>query len=156
MSAGIVTHLTVIGEPGIAACGWTGGHLTQDASAVTCPECPGTWPYAVAGRRAAIPAHWRALSVEPAVDFGNDHGLLAVSDAGEPCQVTIERADRLVYVPDEWVKRAKAGEFPWAEIGYVNPWRCVLKIRTPGRTVIYEESGGCGPRVQATIFEQPD
>jgi hypothetical protein len=153
---GIVTHLTVIGEPRIAACGWTGGYLTQGIAEVTCPECPATWPYAVAARRAAIPAGWRPVSVEPAADFGNGHGLLAVSDSGRADQVIIEQADRTVYVLDEWVRRAAAGEIPWAAIGYVNPWRKVLKVRGADRTVIYEEHGGCGPRVKATLFEQPD
>lgn len=160
MSGGAVTnssvHLTVIGEPDLSACGWTGGRLTQDAAEVACPKCPGTWAYAVAMRRAAIPARWQPLSVEPAADFGKGHGLLAVSDSGRPDQVVIEQADRFVYVPDEWVKRAARGEFPWAVIGHVNPWRQVLKIRGTDRTVIYEENGGCGPRVKATIFQQPD
>jgi hypothetical protein len=157
-AASSVVHLPVIGED-LPACGggWAvAGRLTRDAAEVTCPACPGTWPYAVAMRRASIPAHWWPVSVEPAADFGNEHGLLAVSDSGRPDRVVIEQADRFVYVPDEWVQRAAAGAIPWAEVGYVNPWRQILRIRGTDRTVIYEETGSCGPRVPATIFVQPD
>jgi hypothetical protein len=145
-------HLTVIGDPEVAACGgWPAHRLTQDMTQATCPQCRQSWAYAVAERRAALPVHWLPVSVEPAADFGSEHGLLAVSDAGDG-QVLIEQADPFIYVPDEWVARAAAGEFPWAVIGHVNPWRQVLKIRGTDRTVIYEENGSCGPRVMATIF----
>jgi hypothetical protein len=77
----------------------------------------------------------QAISVEPAADFGNEHGALVVSDSGYPGQVVIEQADRVVYILNEWMKRAAAGEFPWAEIAYFNPWRMILYLevdRQPG------------------------
>lgn len=156
MTADSLAHIAIIGEPAERSCDSYGGRITQNAAEVTCAPCRESWAYAVARRRDAIPAGWVPVSVEPAANFGSGHGLLAVSESGRPDQVVIEQADRLVYVLDEWVESAKRGEIPWAEIGYVNPWRCVLKIRGTDRTVIYEENGGCGPNVMATIFRQPD
>lgn len=98
----------------------------------------------------------QVISVEPAARFGNEHGALVVSDSGQPDQVVIEQADRVVYILDEWMEQANAGAFPWAEIAWVNPWKQVLKIRGTDRRVIYEEVGGCGPRVMATLLQQPD
>jgi hypothetical protein len=98
----------------------------------------------------------KLISVEPAADFGSGHGSLAVSDTGHPDRVVIEQADRVIYVLDEWMEHVAAGGIPWAEIAYVNPWRRILKVRGIGRTVIYEEIGGCGPQVRATLLQQPD
>ena len=96
------------------------------------------------------------ISVEPAADFGSDHGALVVSDGGQPGQVVIERADRVVYILEEWVDRAAGGEIPWAEIAWPNPWHRILKIRGADRRVISDQVGSCGPRVCAFLFEQPD
>jgi hypothetical protein len=98
----------------------------------------------------------QVISVEPAADFGCGHGVLAVSDSSEPDSVVIEQADRVIYILDEWMSRAACGGVPWAEVAYLNPWRKILKIRGTDRKVIYEETGGCGPRVKATLLEQPD
>jgi hypothetical protein len=98
----------------------------------------------------------RLISVEPAADFGNEHGILAVSDTERPDRVAVEQADRVIYILDEWMERAADGGIPWAEVAYLNPWRRILKVRGTDRTVIYEEIGGCGPRVRATLLQQPD
>lgn len=82
--------------------------------------------------------------------------MLAVSGSGQPDRVVIEQADRVIYVPDEWMEQAAAGGIPWAEIAWFNPWRQILKVRGTDRTVIYEEIGGCGPAVKATLLQQPD
>jgi hypothetical protein len=105
---------------------------------------------------AATMRDMQVISVEPAVDFGSGHGELAVSDSGHPDRVAIERADRVIYVLDEWVERAAIGGVPWAEVAYLNPWHKILRIRGTDRIVIYDEMGSCGPRVPATLFEQPD
>jgi hypothetical protein len=96
------------------------------------------------------------ISVEPAADFGMNQGILIVSDSWQPDRVVIEQADRVIYILDEWMESAADGEIPWARITHLNPWRRVLKIRGTDRMVIYEEIGGCGPRVIATLLQQPD
>lgn len=98
----------------------------------------------------------QVVSVEPAADFGSGHGMLVVSDSGRADQVVIEQADPVIYVLDEWMERAAAGEFPWAEIAWFNPWRQILKITGTDRRVIYEEIGGCGPTARAALLQQPD
>lgn len=100
----------------------------------------------------------QVISVEPAVDFGNGHGALVVEDGGEPGKVVIRQADRVVYILEEWMERAAAGEFPWAEVVVLYPWSKadVFKVRGTDRTVIYQNIGGCGPRVLAGLWEQPD
>lgn len=98
------------------------------------------------------------ISVEPAVDFGSGHGALVVSEGAEPGTVVIEHADRVVYILEEWIGRAAAGEFPWAEVMVLYPWSKadVFKVRGADRTVVYRNAGGCGPRVKAGLWEQPD
>lgn len=98
----------------------------------------------------------RQVSVEPAADFGSGHGVLIVSGSPEPGRVIIERADRVIYVPEEWLASAAADSVPWAEVTWINPWHPVLKILGTDRIVIYDKIGSCGPRVVAALFEQPD
>jgi hypothetical protein len=98
----------------------------------------------------------QVISVEPAADFGNGHGVLVVSDAGCPDRVVIEQADRVIYVRDEWLDRAAYGEFGWAEVAWLNPWHLMLRIRGISRLVVYDQRGTCGPRVMAHLLEQPD
>ena len=96
--------------------------------------------------------------VEPAADFGNEHGILIVSDAERPDQVVVDQADRAVYVPVEWVDQVVAGVVPWAELVCEHPWRFggSLKIRGEDGVVIYVIVGACGPTVHAYLLEQPD
>jgi hypothetical protein len=100
----------------------------------------------------------QTLSVEPAADFGSGHGQLVVSESGEPEKVIIHQADRVVYILEEWMERAAAGEFPWAEVVVLYPWSAadVFKVRGADRTVVYQNVGGCGPRVMAGLWRQPD
>jgi hypothetical protein len=96
------------------------------------------------------------VSVEPAVDFGNEHGHLIVTETDCPDQVVIEQADRVIYVLDAWIGLAAAGQVPWASITWTNPWHVLLKIRGTNGLIVYDQIGTCGPRVQATLFRQPD
>jgi hypothetical protein len=97
------------------------------------------------------------VSVEPAVDFGNGHGTLAVRPVA-PGRVVVEQADRVVYVPVQWVDKAAAGGVPWAELDKRHPWTmgAALKIHGTDGNVVYVITGGCGPRVDAYLCEQPD
>jgi len=102
------------------------------------------------------------LSVEPAADFGNGHGELILEPCldQEPehaCQVGIVRADRVVYIAEEWYDRIRAGLVPWAGLRTRNPWDLgILRIDSADGAVVYEVTGTVGPRVRAYLAEQPD
>jgi hypothetical protein len=96
------------------------------------------------------------VSTEPYVDFGSGHGRLIVTETDRPDRVIIERADRVIYVLDTWLDEAAAARIGWAEVAWMNPWHKILRIRGTSRTVAYDRVGSCGPRVTATLMEQPD
>lgn len=102
------------------------------------------------------------LSVEPAADFGNGHGELILEpcwdqEPGHACQVGIVRADRVVYIAEEWYDRIRAGQVPWAVLRTRNPWDLgILRIDGEDGAVVYEITGTVGPRVPAYLAEQPD
>lgn len=114
----------------------------------------------------------QTISVEPAADFGCGHGALVIAGNGQ--RVRINRADRVVYVSQEWGDRVNAGEFPWAEMTCAHrhrdedrrrdgrkvacPWvqGAALKIRAVDRNVIYKVIGACGPQVRAYLCQMPD
>jgi hypothetical protein len=103
----------------------------------------------------------QVISVEPAAAFGTGHGSLVVEESGEPGRVIVRQADRVIYVPLEWVDLVVRGEVPWAQVvpprELVLSWMgSALKIQGTDRLVVYKVTGSCGPRVPAWLCEWPD
>lgn len=103
----------------------------------------------------------QVISVEPAADFDVGHGSLVVDDSGEPGRVIVRQADRIIYVPVEWVDQVVRGDVPWAQVvpkyEFAFSWMgAALKIRGTDRLVVYKVTGSCGPRTMAWLCEWPD